>query len=101
MAKSPKETAAINVAEAKRSLSELLGRVAFAGETVIITRRGRPMAKLVPVEDAGDGRLTDVRGWLDEDDPFFSAVDACVGARSEHAPRVLSGRPVRRASKRR
>ena len=38
----------INVAEAKRQFSDLLGRVAYRGETVVITRRGKPMAKLVP-----------------------------------------------------
>ena len=37
----------VNVAEAKRRLSELIGRVAFGGAPVLITRRGRPMAKLV------------------------------------------------------
>jgi prevent-host-death family protein len=34
--------------EAKTKLAELLDRVE-AGETVTITRRGRPVAKLVPV----------------------------------------------------
>ena len=37
----------VNVAEAKRRLSDLLGRVAYSGESVLITRRGRPMARLV------------------------------------------------------
>jgi len=40
----------VSVAAAKTHLSELLGRVAYGGETVVITRRGRPMAKLVPAE---------------------------------------------------
>lgn len=34
--------------EAKTKLAELLDRVE-AGETVVITRRGRPVAQLVPV----------------------------------------------------
>src|SRR5262245_8693448 len=41
----------VNVAEAKRRLSELVGRVAFGGARVLITRRGRPMAKLVPPDE--------------------------------------------------
>jgi prevent-host-death family protein len=41
-----------NVAEAKSRLSELLGRVAYGGASFVITRRGRPMALLVPVEGA-------------------------------------------------
>ena len=36
--------------EAKTHLSRLLDRVA-AGETMTITRRGRPVARLVPVAD--------------------------------------------------
>ncbi len=36
--------------EAKTHLARLLDRVA-GGETVTITRRGRPVARMVPVED--------------------------------------------------
>lgn len=36
--------------QAKTRLSELLGRVA-EGDSVTITRHGRPIARLVPVED--------------------------------------------------
>ena len=83
----------INVAEAKRQFSDLLGRVAYRGETVVITRRGKPMAKLVPPafqEDAG--HLGNVKGWLDEDDPYFTALDEIVAARARHLPRVLARR---------
>ena len=38
----------VNVAEAKRRFSDLLGRVAYGKERVTITRRGRPMAILIP-----------------------------------------------------
>ena len=44
------EETAVNVADAKRRFSDLLGRVAYGRETILITRRGRPMARLVPVE---------------------------------------------------
>ncbi len=39
----------IGAFEAKNKLSELLDR-AEAGEEVVITRRGKPVAKLVPVK---------------------------------------------------
>jgi prevent-host-death family protein len=79
----------LNVAEAKKRLSDLLARVAYGGETVLITRRGRPMARLVPPDqaEAGEG-LAGVRGWLDDDDPFFDRVDRIVAARARHRPRV-------------
>ena len=86
----------INVAEAKRQFSDLLGRVAYRGETVVITRRGKPMAKLVPPafqEDAG--HLGNVKGWLDEDDPYFTTLDEIVAARARHVPRVLARRRLR------
>lgn len=84
---------ALNAAEAKRRFSELLGRVAFGGVTVLITRRGRPMARLVPVTGPeGASRLSDVAGWLEDGDPFFAAIDALTDERARHLPRGL-GRP--------
>jgi prevent-host-death family protein len=89
--KTPAES--VNVAEAKKRFSDLLGRVAYGGETVVITRRGRPMAKLVPHGVTGEeGSLAAVRGWLADDDPFFERIDTIVGARARHRPRVLHGR---------
>jgi prevent-host-death family protein len=43
-------TVIVKVGEAKTRLSDLLTRVE-AGEEVIIARRNRPIAKLVPVDD--------------------------------------------------
>jgi prevent-host-death family protein len=42
--------------QAKTMLSRLLERVR-AGETVVITSRGRPVARLVPAEPEGGERL--------------------------------------------
>jgi prevent-host-death family protein len=87
----------INVAEAKKHLSTLLGRVAFGKETILIMRRGRPMARLIPPDDdpAAQG-LGAVTGWLSDNDPFLLAVDEIVTARSGHRPRALRKTPVRR-----
>ena len=46
----------IGAFEAKTHLSELLAEVE-AGETVTITRRGKPVAQLVPVAGPASGRL--------------------------------------------
>ena len=43
------------ISEAKNHLSELLARVK-RGESVLILDRARPVARLVPVESAGDRR---------------------------------------------
>lgn len=80
----------INVAEAKKRLSTLLGRVAFGKETILIMRRGRPMARLIPPEDESvEPGLGTVRGWLSDDDPFLAAVREIVAARVKHRPRAL------------
>jgi prevent-host-death family protein len=82
----------LNVAEAKKHLSDLLGRVAYGRETILITRRGRPMAKLVlPVnQEEESAHLASLQGWLEEDDPFFKVIDEIVMARAAHIPRVYS-----------
>lgn len=77
----------ISVADLKRHLSEVIGDVAHGRQTVLVTRRGRPVARLVPVEH-GEWSLADVTGWLDDDDPFFRFVDEAVENRRQHAPRA-------------
>ena len=78
----------INVADAKKRFSELLGKVAFGKERITITKRGRPMALLVPAEQP-EKHLSDVQGWLDEDDSFFKTVGSIMRNRKSHTPRIL------------
>jgi prevent-host-death family protein len=82
----------ISVAEAKKRFSDLLGRVAYGGETFVIARRGRPIARLVPLDGGARSHLARVKGWLDDDDPFFAVVDEIVAARARHPARVASRR---------
>ena len=42
---------AVSVADARSDLAELLNRVAYGGERLVITRHGRELAAIVPVED--------------------------------------------------
>jgi prevent-host-death family protein len=62
---------AFKLADAKAHLSELVSR-AEAGETLEITRRGRPVARLVPVENPRPaidwGALRQVRAGTVADD---------------------------------
>ena len=44
-------TTSINIAEAKEDFSELVNRVAHNRDRVIITRRGKEIAVLIPIED--------------------------------------------------
>ncbi len=85
----PSRSRKVSVAEAKKSLSELLGRVAYGKETVTIVKRGRPMARLVPVAGPSSRSLADVRGWLEDEDPFFRHMDQIVRDRHRRRPRVI------------
>ncbi len=78
----------INIADVKKHFSELIGRVAYAKEKLLITKRGKPMARLVPVEES-EKHLADACGWLDDTDPFFNAIERMIAERSKHVPRVL------------
>jgi len=52
----PSEVTQVNVHEAKTHLSQLLARVA-AGEEIVISKAGRPVARLVPFRDAARPRV--------------------------------------------
>ena len=60
----------VNVHEAKTHLSKLLARVA-TGEEVLISRAGKPMARLVPAGKAARPRRKPDRdkgrGWIADD----------------------------------
>ncbi len=44
-------TREIPVTQARSDLAELVNRVAYSGERVMLTRHGKPLAALVPVAD--------------------------------------------------
>ncbi|HEX5079787.1 MAG TPA: type II toxin-antitoxin system Phd/YefM family antitoxin [Geminicoccaceae bacterium] len=58
----------VNIYAAKTHLSRLIDRV-NAGEEVVITRHGRAVARLVPVQDKPKRKLGTLKGkvWMSED----------------------------------
>lgn len=78
----------VNIAEAKKHFSELLGEVAFNKKHILITKRGKPMARLIPADDI-NLHLSKAKGWLENDDPFFDEIDRIIQDRTKHVPRVL------------
>ncbi len=84
----------VNVAKAKKHFSELLGQVAFGKKRILITKRGKPMARLVPADEI-DTHLSKAKGWLEDDDPFFDAIDGIVKDRAKHIPRIFKEFPER------
>ena len=70
----------VSVAETRQHLAEILGKVAYGGEAFLITKKGRPMARLLPIAnpkspDKKPKTLGDIKGWLDDDDPFFKHLE--------------------------
>ncbi len=84
----------INIAEAKKHFSELIGKVAYGKKRLLITKRGKPMARLVPVEESVR-HLSDACGWLEDSDPFFQTIERIMADREKHMPRILAN-PERR-----
>ncbi len=83
----------INIAEAKKHFSELLGQVAYGKKHILITKRGKPMARLIPADET-NMHLSNAKGWLEDDDPFFEAIDRIMQERSKHVPRILRETPT-------
>ncbi len=82
-----------SVAEAKKHFSDLLGRVAFAGESITISKRGKPLAMLIPSnKEPAEDHLSKVEGWLDDNDPFSHIIDQMVHDRRKHVPRMRRAR---------
>jgi prevent-host-death family protein len=42
---------AVSVAEAKKHFSDLIGRVAYGKEEIVIMKRGKPMVLISPVKE--------------------------------------------------
>jgi prevent-host-death family protein len=62
----------VNIHEAKTNFSRLVERVA-GGETIVIARAGKPVAKMVPLETPvvdTSGRLGGLRGQMTIPDDF-------------------------------
>lgn len=79
----------VDVATVQGQLSALVARVSEDGETIVVTRDGERVAKLVPVETVSDStHLADVKGWLEDDDPFFSEIETIVESRLRRRPRM-------------
>lgn len=63
----------VNVHRAKTELSRLLAR-AEAGDEVVIARRGKPIARLVPLKPRGRRQPGTLRGKITVPDSFFDPL---------------------------
>ena len=61
----------VSIGQVKRDISELVNRVTYGGERIILTSRGKPKAALVSMEDyerllKSESRAADIQKWLVE-----------------------------------
>jgi prevent-host-death family protein len=70
----------VSIGQIKRDISELVNRVTYAGDHIIITSRGKPKAALVSMEEyerllRSEGRASDIQKWLAETRAFSSKIE--------------------------
>ena len=70
----------VSIGQVKRDISELVNRVSYAGERIILTSRGKPKAALISMEDyerllRSESRATDIKKWLAETDTLSRKIE--------------------------
>jgi prevent-host-death family protein len=70
----------VSIGQVKRDISELVNRVTYAGERIILTSRGKPKAALISIEDyerllKSESRATDIKKWLAETRTFSNKIE--------------------------
>jgi len=70
----------VSIGQVKRDISELVNRVTYAGERIILTSRGKPKAALVSMQDferllRSEGRAADIQKWLAETRTLSSRIE--------------------------
>jgi prevent-host-death family protein len=87
----------VAVAEVKSRFSELLSNVAHDNQRIIVTKRQKPIAAIVNMDDLrrlnlmekGSGLLSCVGKW-DRFEEIVKDVEAAYNARNEDKPRNVS-----------
>jgi len=82
----------VSIADAKTHFSELINKVVYGHEEIIITKRGKPVA-IISAPEKKEAGLAAVRGWLKEDDVFFNEMDRIIDAR--HSKRLRAAKVQR------
>ena len=69
----------VSIGQIKRDISELVNRVTYGGDRIIITSRGKPKAVLVSMADyerllKSEGRAIDIQQWLAEAQALSNSI---------------------------
>jgi len=76
----------VSIGQVKRDISDLVNRVAYGGERIVLTSRGKPKAAIVSIEDyerleeaRAQASLEQWRLWLAESDALAAEILARRG----------------------
>ncbi len=78
----------LSVVEARRGFSELMARVAYTGQRVVVERKGRPMIALISIEDLRRLETLDQEAgsaYARQEAALSVAATARAGIRAERA----------------
>ena len=70
--------ATVSIGQVKRDISELVNRVAYGGERIVLTSRGKPKAALVSIEDLERLQQAQTRDNLARWETWVAQTDALV-----------------------
>jgi prevent-host-death family protein len=62
--------------EFKQRCLALLDQVAETGMPIVVTKRGKPVARVVPVEPADEGLIGSIRVVAEKDEDLFSTGES-------------------------
>lgn len=74
-------TRSVKAAEFKQTCLALMDEVARTGESIVVTKRGRPVARLGPVSERRPQALGCLKGTLEVLDDDFSLPEWTVNAK--------------------
>ena len=70
-----------SIGQVKRDISELVNRVAYGGDRIVLTSRGKPKAALISIEDYErlkrqdhEARLAEWQEWMRRADELCQAI---------------------------
>lgn len=74
----------VSIGQVKRDISELVNRVSYARERIILTSRGKPKAVLVSMDDyeqllRSENRASDIQQWLTQARALSSQIETRRG----------------------
>ena len=74
----------VSIGQVKRDISELVNRVSYAGERMILTSRGKPKAVLINIEDyerllKSENRTAYIQKWLADTRALSSQIEKRQG----------------------